>query len=171
MFSFYLSLSLSLWADSLSVMAGPDSEEHPDEDSRLDFRWISWPQTLNLIFNCCSIENEINQMSPLVSLVSGPVSCVPPYKASQELMLSCPGPGPATSILVRETPAGLSQEVRSDNKEEKEKQEEREDEEGQKEEEVKKDYLSPPSVASSLVCLQARRRSSLSLLEQKFKSM
>ena len=45
------------------------------------------------------------QLSPLVSLVSGPVSCVPPYKASQEV--SCPGAGPGpgnTTILVRETP-------------------------------------------------------------------
>ena len=40
------------------------------------------------------------QLSPLVSLVSGPVSCVPPYKASQEVS---PGPG-NTTILVRETP-------------------------------------------------------------------
>ena len=115
-------------------------------------------------------------MSPLVSLVSGPVSCVPPYKASQEMMLTCPGPGPgpATSIMVSHTPAGLSQEVRCDIREEQEEQEEQqeeEEEEREEEEEVKKDYLSPPSVASSLVCLQARRRSSLSLLEQKFKSM
>ena len=137
-------------------MAGQDSDHHPDQDSRLDF----------------SIENEMNQLSPLVSLVSplvsGPASCVPPYKASQEV--ACPGPGPAaSSILVRETPASLSQEVSCDDREQEEQEEQKQ--EPEQEQEVKKDLLSPPSVASSLVCLQAQRRSSLSLAEQKFKSM
>ena len=122
-------------------MAGPDSDHQPDEDSRLDF----------------SIEAEMNQLSPLV-----------PYKASQEVRLvTCPGPGPATSIMVRETPPHSY-----DDKEEDQDQEQKEQEEQvQEKEEVKKDLLSPPSVASSLVCLQAQRRSSLSLAEQKFKSL
>ena len=100
-----------------------------------------------------SITNQINQLSPLVALVSplvaGPVSC-------QEVT------GPDSSILVRETPADLHQglTVRGQQEEEQELQE------------VKKDLLSPPSVASSLVCLKAqRRRRRSSLVEQKFKSM
>ena len=52
---------------------------------------------------------------------------------------------------------------------EQEEEQEQEEGEGEEEVEVKKDLLSPPSVASSLVCLQAHRRSSL--VEQKFKSM
>ena len=112
---------------TVCVMAGPDSDHHLDEDSRLDF----------------SIEAEMNQLSPLVSpLVTGPVSCVPPYPASQEVrVVTCPGPGPATSILAKETTLTpqLSQQVSCDNNEEGEEQEEEKEQEEQEEEDNEKE--------------------------------
>ena len=139
-------MSSDLSPVTVCVMAGPDSDHQPDEDSRLDF----------------SIEAEMNQLSPLVS-----------YKTSQEVRLvTCPGPGPATSIMVRESPPHSYDDKEEDqDQDQEEKDQEEQEEQVQEKEEVKKDLLSPPSVASSLVCLQAQRRSSLSLAEQKFKSM
>ena len=96
----------------------------------------------------------MNQLSPLVSLVSPLVA------------------GPASSILVRETPAEFSQEQEAQEEEEQEREQEQQEEQEEEVQEVKKDWLSPPSVASSLVCLEAhRRRRRSSLVDQKFKSM
>ena len=118
------------------------------QDSRLDF----------------SIENEMDELSPLIRSSQ----CVPPYSItdvwppdiSETNMRDFTYPGPDNTILVRES--------EENNQKEGEKKEK---DAGECEEKDSKDYLSPPSVASSLICLQSQQQRRNSLADQKFQSM